>query len=134
MPIPVTKYRCQFKCGTKAKGTEKEALRHEAGCYKNPANKTCVTCSNEKYEREGVNCSRGCKVELINDFLEELHDKMVVKGAYVHNVRPLYNCPNWNVKELQPTTEQYLNDIRPKIEMAAMYREQASAPLNGLPF
>lgn len=118
----------------KAKGTEKETLRHEAGCYKNPANKTCVTCSNEIYEREGVYCSRGCKVELINNLLEELQEKMTVKGQYVHNVKPLYNCPNWNITELQPTTEQFLWDVRPKIEIAAMYREQANAPLDGLPF
>ena len=134
MPVPVTKYRCQFKCGTKAKGTEREALRHEGGCYKNPANKTCVTCSNEIYEREGVFCSRGCKVELINNLLEELQEKMTVKGQYVHNIKPLYNCPNWNKPELQPETDQFLWDVRPKIETAAMYREQSNAPLDGLPF
>lgn len=135
MPVPVTKYRCQFKCGMKAKGTEKDALRHEAGCYKNPANKTCVTCSNEIYERDGVYCGRGCKIELINDFLDELHDKMVVTGMYVQNVRPLYHCPNWNLAELQPETDQFLWDIRPKIELAAERRRLADgSKVDDLPF
>jgi hypothetical protein len=105
--------------------TEKKAVSHENGCYKNPANKTCVTCSNEVYEREGVYCSRGCKIELINALLNELHEKMVVEGDYVHNVKPIFNCPNYNEAELQPGTGEFLNEIRPKIEMAHMYRELA---------
>lgn len=137
MPIPVTKYRCQFKCGMKAKGTEKEALRHETSCYKNPDNQTCITCDNEIYNREGVYCSRGCKIELINKFLDELQEKLTIVGSYVHNVKPLFNCPNWNNPELQPATDQFLWDIRPKIELAASYREMAlkhAKDPSGLPF
>lgn len=134
MPIPVTKFRCQFKCGMKAKGTEKEALRHEAGCYKNPANKTCVTCSNEIYEREGKYCGRGCKITLINDFFDSLQEQLQVTGAYVQHVKPFYSCPNWNMPELQPETDQFLWDIRPKIELAAERRRLAEAEHKDLPF
>lgn len=135
MPVPVTKYRCQFKCGMKAKGTEKETLRHEAGCYKNPANKTCVTCSNEVYEREGISYGRGCKIELINKFFDDLQEQLQVTGACVQHVKPFYNCPNWNKPDLQPESDQFLWDVRPKIELAAERRRLAeSAKENDLPF
>lgn len=139
MPVPVTKYRCQFKCGTNAKSSIKDALKQEGGCYKNPANKTCNTCSNEIYEREGMICFRGCKIEVIEIFLDEVQEKLVVDGACVRNVKPLYNCPNWNNSDLQPTTDQFLSDIRSKIELAASYREMAKRvhepePPDGLPF
>lgn len=125
MPVPVTKYRCQFKCGTTAKASVKDALKHEAGCYKNPANRTCNTCSNEIYEREDDVCGRGCKIELINDFLDELQEKLKAPMSAVQHVKPLYNCPNWNHPELQSPTDRFLNEIRPKIELAASFREMA---------
>jgi hypothetical protein len=140
MPIPVTKYRCQFKCGTKAKSSIKDTLKHEGGCYKNPANKTCNTCTNQIYEREDGVCGRGCKIELINDFLDELQDKLLAPMSVVRHVKPLYNCPNWNEADLQPATDQFLWDIRPKIELAASHRERAKAaviqnePPDNLPF
>jgi hypothetical protein len=140
MPVPVTKYRCQFKCGTPAKASVKIAQKHENGCYKNPANKTCNTCSNEIYEREDGVCGRGCKIELINDFLDELQEKLKAPMSVVQHVKPLYNCPNWNKSDLQPATDQFLWDIRPKIELAASYREMAKravrepASEDGLPF
>lgn len=139
MPVPVIKYRCQFRCGTNAKSSVKDALKHEGGCYKNPANKTCNTCSNEIYEREDNICFRGCKIELIELFLDELQEKLVVEGNFVKNVKPLYNCPNWNTPELQPATDQFLWDIRSKIEFAASIREKAKRvhepePPDGLPF
>lgn len=139
MPVPVTKYRCQFKCGTTAKASVKDALKHEGGCYKNPANKTCNTCSNEIYEREDNICFRGCKIELIDKFFDDLQDKLSTSRSLVQHVKPLYNCPNWNNPELQPTTDQFLWDIRPKIELAASYREMAKRviepePPDGLPF
>jgi hypothetical protein len=137
MPIAVIKYRCQFKCGAKAKSSEKDALKHESQCYKNPANRTCNTCSNQIYERYDNCHGRGCKVELINNFLDELQEKLTVTGSYVQHVKPLFNCPNWNNPDLQPATDQFLWDIRPKIEMAANYRKMAenhSEAPDGLPF
>lgn len=118
----------------KAKRTEKETLRHESGCYKNPANQTCVTCSNEVYEREGKCCARGCKIELINKFFDSLQEQLQVTGHYVQNVKPLYNCPNWNKPELQPETDQFLWGIRPKIELAVERRRLAEAESKDLPF
>ena len=140
MPIAVTKYRCQFKCGTNAKSSEKEALKHEGRCYKNPANKTCNTCSNQIYERYDNCHGRGCKINLINSFLDELQEKLTVTGSRVQHVKPLYNCPNWNNPELQPATDQFLWDIRPKIELAASHRKRTednarnTESLDGLPF
>lgn len=139
MPVAVTKYRCQFKCGTNAKATLKDALKHEGGCYRNPANKTCNTCSNEIYERGDNIYGRGCKIEIIDQFLDELQDKLKAPMSLVQHVKPLYNCPNWNNPDLQPTTEQFLWDIRSKIEFAASVREMAKRvhepePPDGLPF
>lgn len=140
MPVRVIKYKCQFKCGTKAKSSEKDAIKHEGGCYRNPANKTCNTCSNEIYERGDNVFGRGCKIELIDQFLDELQEKLKAPMSLVQHVKPLYNCPNWSQPELQPTTEQFLWDIRPKIELAASYREMAKRavsvdePPDGLPF
>lgn len=142
MPVPVTKYRCQFKCGTNAKSSAKVAQKHEDGCYKNPANKTCVTCSNQIYDREYNICGRGCKIELINNFLDELQEKLIAPMSVVQHVKPLYNCPNWNEADLHPATDKFLRDIRPKIELAASFRETARRathvyepePPDGLPF
>lgn len=140
MPVRVTKYRCQFKCGTAAKASVKIAQKHEDGCYKNPANKTCNTCSNEIYEREDDVCGRGCKIELINDFLDELQEKLKAPMSAVQHVKPLYNCPNWNETDLNQATDQFLWDVRPKIELAASHREMANRatlvdePPDGLPF
>lgn len=126
MPIAVTKYRCEFRCGTNAKSSVKEAVKHENRCHKNPANKTCSTCSNQIYEREDHMHGRGCKIQLINDFLDDLQIKLRVCNSYVTHVRPLFNCPNWNSPLLQEKTRGFLWDIRPKIEQAAEYRRLAS--------
>jgi hypothetical protein len=134
MPVPVTKYRCQFKCGMKAKHSVKEAEKHEATCYRNPANKTCVTCINEKYEREGAYCSRGCKLKIMNDFMYEIDGKLTVTNAVIQHVRPLFNCPNWNKDEHQPMTIAYLAEIRPKIEEAYERRLKAEKESRELPF
>jgi hypothetical protein len=135
MPIAVTKYRCQFKCGTNAKSSVKDAVKHENRCYKNPDNKTCSTCSNQIYEREDHMHGRGCRIDLLNDFLDELQEKLRVSSSYVTHVRPLFNCPNWNLPELQTGTDGFLWEIRPKIEQAAEFRRLANeGKATDLPF
>lgn len=49
MSRKVTRYACDFKCGTRTKTTAKAMLAHEAICWMNPANRTCKTCVHESY-------------------------------------------------------------------------------------
>lgn len=42
----VIRYKCDFCNYTKA--TKKTVLKHEIICFKNPASKSCITCSNFK--------------------------------------------------------------------------------------
>lgn len=138
MPIPVTKYRCQFKCGTKAKHSVKDAQKHEDNCYKNPLNHTCATCHNQIYEKvERYMYARGCKIQVMNEFLEEIAEKLTVTGTVIDHVRPLFKCPSWNEDEANRMTIAYLSEIRPKIEKAYDERKAAEAERNkpiDLPF
>jgi hypothetical protein len=127
MPIPVTKYRCEFKCGRKAIGDRKKILAHEKTCLKNPENKSCMTCKNEKYESDssmdkGIYHMRGCKLERMEQFFEDIHESLVVLDSMARHVRPLVHCPNWGKDEIVPWTEGYLNEIQPKIEKAQQER------------
>lgn len=130
MPIAITKYRCDFKCGTKAIGDRRKMVTHEKNCLKNPDNKSCMTCSNEKYERDsdedsGVYHMRGCKLERMEEFFEHIHESLVVMDSATRHVRPLVHCPNWGRDEVVTWTESYLNEIQPKIEKAQKERMAA---------
>lgn len=134
MPVPVTKYRCQFKCGTKAKHSLKDAEKHESNCYKNPDNHTCATCKNQVYGTvESYIRYRECKIEVMNKFLEEMAEQLTLTGTAVAHVRPLFNCPNWNEDEANRMTIPYLATIRPKIEQAHKARLERDKPID-LPF
>lgn len=146
MPIAITKYRCDFKCGTKAIGDRKKMVSHEKNCLKNPEAKSCMTCVNQVYERDSTNEGgifhmRGCKLERMNEFIDEIHESLELRGTAACHVKPLVHCPNWGKAEIVPWTEVHLNEIRPKIELAASRRKMAENVRNaniespdGLPF
>ncbi len=121
MPIPVTKYRCQFKCGSRAMNSVRDMEKHEAGCYKNEANKTCVTCINQLYSKDGDDEPysqtwhiRGCKLSVMDEFISEIHDDLEV-GAMRH-IKPLFHCPNHNKTEMDMATSAYIHEVKTKIE------------------
>lgn len=147
MPIAVTKYRCDFKCGTKAIGDRKKMVSHEKNCLKNPETKSCMTCVNQLYlsdsdDERGRYHMRGCKLERMNDFIQDIHESLELHHTATCHVKPLVNCPNWGKEIIVPWTESHLNEIRPKIELAAMRRKMAAKfaikenaeSLDGLPF
>jgi hypothetical protein len=123
MPIPITKYRCDFKYGTKAIGDRRKMVAHEKKCLKNPETKSCMTCVNQTYERDSTNEGgtfhmRGCKLERMNDFIQEIHESLELRNTATGHVKPLVQCPNWGNDKIVPWTEGHLNEIRPKIEKA----------------
>lgn len=127
MPKAITKYTCDFKCGTKAIGDRRKMVTHEKNCLKNPENKSCMTCKNEKYDRDsseddGVFHMRGCKLERMEQFFADIHDSLVVLDSAFRHVRPLVHCPNWGKDEVTIYTEGYLKEIQPKIEKAQKER------------
>lgn len=126
MPIPITAYRCGFKCGRKAAYSRKAVEQHELKCVKNPDTRSCMTCKNEVYERDTDESGRkryyrGCKIEVMNQFIDDMY-KTLETGMAVSHVKPLAHCPNWNAEECQPGTEQFLNEIRQKMEAAYNHR------------
>jgi hypothetical protein len=137
MPIPVTKYRCDFKCGAKALGDRRKMVTHEKNCLKNPENKSCMTCVNQVYDRDsseegGVFHIRGCKLERMERFFADVHESLVVLDSAYQHVRPLVHCPNWGKTEIVPWTEAYIKEIQPKIEKAQ--KERLNRKNNVIPF
>lgn len=127
MPIATIKYRCDFKCGTKAIGDRKSMVKHEKNCLKNPENKSCMTCCNEIYDRDSsedkvVFHIRGCKLDRMERFFADIHESLVVLDSATLHVRPLVHCPNWGKDQVVPWTEAYLKEIQPKIEEAQKKR------------
>ena len=52
MPIKISAWKCQYNCGRKVVVNKKSMSIHEKRCYKNPENKTCMTCEHDKFEWE----------------------------------------------------------------------------------
>lgn len=103
---------------------------HEKNCLKNPANKSCMTCPNQVYGKDfnpddGMYHYRGCKLAIMNEFIESVHHDLELKGTPACHVKPLVHCPNWGLDKEVPWTKGHLNDIRPKIEAAAAERRRA---------
>ncbi len=136
MPIEVIKYTCQFKCGKKAVGHESGMRGHESQCWKNPANQTCKTCTNEIYEYDYDNGKqsiyRGCKIDSLNEVFESVND--ILKFQNTMHVRPIYKCQYWNkndddkskefadlldseIRDPEEGTKHYPYFNKPKIEM-----------------
>lgn len=110
MPVEVIKYRCQFKCGTKAKSSLKSINFHEQICFKNPERKACTTCKHEIYEKDGCDHPEleGCPSEQwMNRSCKKIDDdefEMLVGICEFHNkpvfhVPPIYDCPFWELKD-----------------------------------
>lgn len=119
MPVRVTRYTCQFKCGKKATADIKIMQAHEDNyCFKNPENKTCATCINAIYESDSDDYTwwhgRGCKIDILNEFLEEVQDDLTLEPS--KHIKPLFHCPNHNLSEVSEYTESFIDYVRKKIE------------------
>lgn len=112
MPVKIVKYACNFRCGAKVFNTIKACTEHEKLCTNNPVNKACRTCSNQIYEREEITAIRGCKINLLNDLIEDGYD--VLKRGMQYHVRPLYLCPNHNQSEPVPELSEYISKLQNK--------------------
>lgn len=132
MPIKVTKYRCAFKCGKSAMSSVKDAEKHESTCWKNPASKSCPTCVNRIYDRDSdengnVWYYRGCKLEKMNQFFSDMHEKLETGMAAKH-IKPVFNCPNWGKDIDQPETELFIEEVSAKIIKAFDERNEPKLP------
>ena len=119
MPIPTIKYKCQFKCYATPLSDIKAMESHEKKCGKNPENKTCRTCKNETYIKEYGDFSpymvRGCKLEIMNDFIKENEEFLVNRYTSTHQVAPIYNCPNYNQDTESENTNDFLSELLSKL-------------------
>lgn len=101
-----------------------------------------MTCPNQIYTTDYDEVGfkrhyRGCKLQAMNDFIYTVHESLEVADSMAGHVRPLVHCPNWGKTEIVLWTESFLNEIRPKIELAAAFRktsEVAREASNDLPF
>ncbi|KKM21099.1 hypothetical protein LCGC14_1638890, partial [marine sediment metagenome] len=59
MPIRQLTWGCQFKCGQQWSSKKKDIEKHEESCWKNPLNKSCLTCEHGKEVREGYDGETG---------------------------------------------------------------------------
>ena len=60
MPVKVTAFACEWKCGRKVTTKRRDMVDHEVRCRLNPAARCCPTCSHELAERwEGRDCELG---------------------------------------------------------------------------
>jgi hypothetical protein len=132
MPVKVIKYRCGFKCGKGAMSSLKDAEKHESGCWKNPVNQTCATCVNQIYDRDSDEVGnvwhyRSCKLKVMNDFIDLIHEKLETGTAAKH-IKPLFHCPNWGLTEAHADTESYLKEVGDKIEKHYSERNKEVIP------
>ena len=109
MPTEITKYLCQFKCGTKAKSLLRQAVAHEAVCFKNPERKACTTCKHEVYEYDGCDhpelpgspkeewMNRSCK-KILDEEFEKLWASCDYHSKPVFHIQPVVNCPHYEQK------------------------------------
>lgn len=102
MPIAVTKYRCQYKCGRAARTGKKDVESHESGCWNNPAKRTCRSCKHEIYGWQGDGITerrealRECRPPLGSMLLDAGYDKLITTSG---QIKPLFNCPLWEAKD-----------------------------------
>lgn len=137
MPIKVTKYTCKHKCGKGAISNQKDMVEHEdKHCFKNPEMKTCETCIHRTYEKDsdeyaGTWHVRGCKILEMNQFIEDIHEMLVIQRSMKQHVKPLFKCPCHNIK---PDGVPFmLKDYKEKVKKALTlyYRPKV---IDGLPY
>lgn len=116
MPVRVVKYRCQFKCGMKAKSKEADAIKHELTCWNNPASKSCTTCKHEVYYKEHDSITdpypmdimnemvRYCKVMDDVEFEDAVYTSQYHSNPVFHKL-PARNCKKWEPKTPTPQGE-----------------------------
>lgn len=96
MPVPVTKYTCQFRCRMKAHSKKDRVAYHENLCWNNPSNKTCNSCKNAIVEYDDYDGAyRGCKLKAMSQFFESFNEKLRPRTSS-KKVRPVYHCMYWN--------------------------------------
>jgi hypothetical protein len=138
MPIKIIKYTCSFKCGTKSMHNIKSAVQHEKYCFKNVANKTCSTCSNQEYERDSDGfrswATRGCKLKEMNVFIEYIHEDLQISNS-IH-IKPLFHCPNHNKSFITLETADFLTMVKARLELKKQRDSAQNETLynNNLPF
>ena len=120
MPVEISKWLCKFHCGLKAQSKPEHVLAHEKNCWKNPANKTCKTCSNEIYKKDGDEyrdwCIRDCELRGISEMLDRVHD--ILKGDNKMHIRPIQHCKYHNVKHANvDDVLQYSLDVERAIKI-----------------
>lgn len=108
MPRQITKYLCDFKCGTSAKKTLAIILNHEKTCRLNPEAKACSTCVHEEYTKELIEddfggafttMHRGCK-KLDEEAFQELMDNRTDGHTTPpFHIFPVRNCPWHELKK-----------------------------------
>jgi hypothetical protein len=136
MPNKVTKYTCGFKCGRASNSSINNVIAHEKKCVNNPINKTCNTCINKVYYTDGDDYRfwrcRGCKITVMNDFIEDIHNDLLIAKSASGHINPLFNCPNHNQSEIQPETDAYIVEVKTKIEnkKAEIQRQKEASIFN----
>lgn len=117
MPIPITKYTCQFKCGLKAQSKSEYVSKHENDCWKNPENKTCKTCSNEIIEHDSDDfrgwINRCCKLDSLNSMLGNIHEKL--ENSTSANIKPIKHCRYHNA-QADENIHKYANLVEQAIK------------------
>ena len=104
MPRLIKKYLCDFKCGRRAEDYHAMVL-HEHGCWKNPKNKSCMTCRFE--ERKGSpnwdSFIRKCKNENVSKTLfadrRDTNTKMHFGYRYKTERTPETHCKYWEERK-----------------------------------
>ena len=59
MPVKVTAFICQFRCGTRPSMKSATTTQHETRCFKNPDRKACQTCKHDKTYTEAFDQETG---------------------------------------------------------------------------
>jgi|ERR1700733_783518 len=117
MPVEVTKYTCEHKCGHKALSKKESMIFHESQCWNNKKNKTCKTCDNEIYEFDGDGeqrwaMRRGCTIDRLNEMFDNIADHLQIENGI--GIRPIYKCRYWN-EESDDTIDNYAEYIEKQI-------------------
>jgi hypothetical protein len=94
MPIEHKTYGCKFKCGHKHSPNYARIYYHERDCWKNPANKTCLTCTHEDIYWTVDDCCYEVKERLCLQEIE-FADGDTGKGFMKLKI----NCEKWEGKE-----------------------------------
>lgn len=91
MPVEVKAYTCQFKCGRHASKNKNGVEAHEQVCYKNPANKSCMTCKHDGRKWED-NYRGHCMGEPYGPPIVSFFCALNIRSD---DVKVIYHCEKW---------------------------------------